>query len=956
MDAVRWKTVKTILEAALEIAPDARLAFLESACEGDEKLRHEVERLLEFEQPEIDLLEQEAVSSVLEHKSFAKTLIGKQIKNYKIISELGIGGMGAVFLAERADGEFVQRVALKLIKRGMDTDAVLRRFFNERQILASLEHPNIAHLVDGGTTDDGLPFFVMEYVEGVSIFEFAETKNLGLKERLTLFREVCTAVSFAHQNLVIHRDLKPSNILITNDGKPKLLDFGIAKLLKTDDENQTTTQNFVFTPEYASPEQMRGESLSTATDVYSLGVILYELLTGNRPIPTDSKNISEIIRAVCETQPKPPSSIVQKRDRLDFETDESQEPDTEKLNRITASHSGFPHPKSLRGDLDNIILKSLRKEPERRYSSVEKFSEDIRRHLSGLPVAATKSTLGYNVSKFVQRNRIVVGAAALIFLTIIGGLAATLYQANKAQRRFNDVRQLANSFLFEFHDAIEDLPGATPARELVVKRALEYLDNLASESASNPTLQRELAAAYSKIGKIQGNSYYSNLGDTDGAVKSYARSLEIRQRLANADPANNEIQNELAESHEGVGDMQYTLNELKDGLQSYESAVTLREATVSAQPENREYRYALANVLAKRGDISGMEGFPNLGDTPGALESYKRVQSLFAELIKAEPENDKYQIGYGTTLQFLGMLQTTTGDSKSAVVNGQKSVQIFETLITSDPNNQKFETHLMMGLVFLRFPLLEEGRTAEAVANARRVIQAMEKVVAQDPKNVQTRRSLSVGYNSLGKCLLAFGDTSGAIESHRQSLKIINELAANDTASSESKKDQSVTSQYLAEAQLAAGKYDDALQNLRVAVSQLELELAADNPDVQTKDDLALCLVSIGKILATKGDLPNAANAFRRALPLADEVMQKTPFNVRFKSRHASSFFEAGKVFGKLAENENSAVQGKTVGESCSSYKRSFEIWNEMRQSGTLSLINAKRPDEAANEIRKCNG
>lgn len=360
-------------------------------------------------------------------------------------------------------------------------------------ILASLKHPNIAHLIDGGTTNDGLPYFVMEYVEGVSIIEYAKSENLDLNERLDLFREVCAAVSFAHQNLVIHRDLKPSNILITNDGKVKLLDFGIAKLLKSEEINQTATQMHIFTPEYASPEQVQGEKLTTATDIYSLGVILYELLTENRPYNTESKNISEIIKTVCETEPVRPSLAVIKN-----------------TNQTDYPKSKIKNQKSLRGDLDNIILKALRKEPERRYSSVEQLSEDIRRHQIGLPVSASADTFSYRFGKFINRNRIGVAAAALILITLLGGLFATLYQRNKAQRRFNDVRQIANSFLFEFHDAIETLPGSTPARELVVKRALEYLDQLAAESEGDITLQRELGTAYAKIGLIHGNSYHSN--------------------------------------------------------------------------------------------------------------------------------------------------------------------------------------------------------------------------------------------------------------------------------------------------------------------------------------------------------------------------------------------------------------------------------------------------------------
>jgi tetratricopeptide (TPR) repeat protein len=528
-------------------------------------------------------------------------------------------------------------------------------------------------------------------------------------------------------------------ILITRDGKVKLLDFGIAKLLKSDAENQTATKNFVFTPEYASPEQVRGEKLTTATDIYSLGVILYELLTGNRPYKTDSKNISEIIHAVCETEPLRPSSMVSFKFQVsssgsENEISQNNEQRPTRKDRQKSRQPAIGNPKSLKGDLDNIILKSLRKEPVRRYSSVEQFSEDIRRHQTGLPVSASKDTWSYRTSKFMRRNRLGVVAAGLILITLLGGLATTLYQANKAQHRFDDVRQLANSFLFEFHDAIENLPGSTPARELVVKRAVEYLDKLAAESGNDASLQRELAAAYAKIGKIQGNSYYSNLGDTEGAMKSYRRSLEICQPLADADPNDREWQNELAAGHEGVGDMLYTINDLNESLQSYETAVALREPIVAAEPDNLKYRSALAETLFKRGDVKGMEGFPNLGDTPGALESYRRAIALSEEIIKAEPDNQHYKGEYAMRLTYLGMLQVTTGDAKNAIITGEKSIAILKQAIAAEPNNASYQSGLLSALIFQRFPLLEEGRTAEAIENARRVIQAMGKMTADDPQ------------------------------------------------------------------------------------------------------------------------------------------------------------------------------------------------------------------------------
>lgn len=965
MNPERWKEIKSILEQAIEVAPPERALYLDEVCGNDRELRREVEALLDFDNTRANALEQPAFS-ILDENGFgknAKNLIGKQIGNYKVVDELGIGGMGAVFLAERADGAFNQKVALKIVKRGMDTDAVLRRFLNERQILAALEHPNIAHLIDGGTTEDGLPYFVMEYVEGEAITNYAALKNLNLEERLKLFREVCAAVSFAHTNLVIHRDLKPSNILVTKDGTPKLLDFGIAKLLKSENTiGETATRSFIFTPEYASPEQMRGEKLTTATDVYSLGVILYELLTGTRPYKTSSRNISDIIRAVCETLPERPSSVVSNQPTaIGNKTNPNSEQQTTNNEQQTKPKSKIQNPKLLKGDLDNIILKALRKEPERRYSSVEQFSEDIRRHLDGLPVTASKDTWNYRASKFIQRNRYGVVAAGLVLITLLVGLGATLYQADvarreraKAERRFADVRQLTTSFLFEFHDAIESLSGSTPARKLVVSRAIEYLDKLAAESAGDVALQRELATAYSKIGLVQGNSYHSNLGDNEGAMKSYRRSLEIRQRLVDADPGNRELQHELADSHEGVGDMLYTINDLNGALESYEKAVAILEKIVADEPNNLEFRYSLAGVLGKRGDVSGMEGFPNLGDAPRALDSYRRGVAIYEKLIETQPENEKYKSGYAIMLYYYGMMQTTTGDAKNAITNGQKSISILESLIAANPGNAKYETYLMSALVFMRYPLLDEGRTTEAIQNARRVVQTMEKLVAADPKSAYLKRSLSVSYNSLGRCLLQAGDAKGAIENHRRSLAMVEELSAAGLSSEQTSRDISITKQYLAEAQLETGEYDQALLNLRISIVDLEKEVEAGNADFQTRDDLALCLVSIGRILTAKGDLNGAVDNFRRALPLAEEVMQKNPYHVKYKSRHAASFYEAGKAFAKLAQTESGEKRQENRLAACNYFKRSSEIWNQLRQTGTLSAVNANRPDEVSRELSIC--
>lgn len=393
----RWKQIEAMFEQAFELPLDQRPAFLQSSCDGDEELRREVQSLLDSHSRAGSFIDRPSLFGASDSCDEREGVVarGQLIGSYRVVEALGHGGMGAVYLGERADAQYQKRVAIKLIKRGMDTDSVIRHFRNERQILANFDHPNIARLLDGGANEKGLPYCVMEYVEGIPIDKYCDAHRRSIRERLKLFREVCAAVSYAHRHGVIHRDIKPSNILISSDGVPKLLDFGIAKALQQSDGSEATatmTLDRPMTPEYASPEQVRGERVTPATDIYSLGVVLYQLLTGEQPYRLQTRTPKEISRVITEQEPMRPSTAVAKRDGN--------------------SKSKIGNSKSLKGDLDNIVLMALRKEPERRYQSVEQMSDDIRRHLEARPVLARKDTIAYRATKFVRRNPALAGAAA----------------------------------------------------------------------------------------------------------------------------------------------------------------------------------------------------------------------------------------------------------------------------------------------------------------------------------------------------------------------------------------------------------------------------------------------------------------------------------------------------------------------------------------------------------------
>src|SRR5215471_137349 len=444
MDA-RWQRVEQIFTAAERLPKDERTALLDDLCAGDEDLRCEIESLLAYHDKSDEFIEHAVGGFALEDPSALGAnsetecvpgiLDVVQVGPYRILRQIGSGGMGILYEAIRED-QFQKRVALKVIKRGMDTASIIRRFHRERQILAGLSHANVTALLDGGTTADGRPYFVMEYVEGQPVTEFCDAHHLTIRQRLEMFREICGAVQYAHQNLVVHRDLKPGNILIKRDGVPKLLDFGIAKILNLEVTSgtleMTAAATRIMTPEYASPEQVRGEPITTSTDVYSLGVLLYELLTGHRPYRFNTRTAQEIAQVICEQQPEKPSVVV-----MGVE----QEPADKGYKMLTpegvsATRAGQPTQlrKRLRGDLDNIALKALHKEPSRRYTSVEQFSEDIRRYLSGLPVNARKDTFHYRARKFSRRHCAALVTTVAFLLVLLAAAGVSVWQGIRANR------------------------------------------------------------------------------------------------------------------------------------------------------------------------------------------------------------------------------------------------------------------------------------------------------------------------------------------------------------------------------------------------------------------------------------------------------------------------------------------------------------------------------------------
>src|SRR5580658_746953 len=652
------------------------------------------------------------------------------------------------------------QVAIKLVRGGFDSRFTLARFKAERQILANLDHPNITRLLDGGATEEGQPFLVMEYVRGIPLDDYCDRHKLTVTARLELFRVVCAAVQFAHQNLVIHRDLKPGNILVTEEGTPKLLDFGIAKIMEPEGTGaavlRTKTIVRLLTPEYASPEQLRGEAISTASDVYSLGVVLYELLTGHRPFESAEKGLPNMVQSICEEEPERPSITVLR-----------PRPDSRASIRTGKPGEGFIE--RLRGDLDWIILMALRKDPMRRYVSVEQFSEDIRKYMEGAPVIARSDTFSYRARKFLSRNKLGVAAVGLIFITLAGGVVSTRIEQARTQARFNDVRALANSILFEISDAIRDLPGSTPARLLLVERAHTYLDKLAHESGDDPSLERELAEAYKKVGEVQYRVGYPNLGDITGALASARKELELRERISSSDHS---IPAKLA-----VADAHMRLGELLDGTADPQSAdahiqqaLQIRESLFAENPKNVDVRADLARSYRVAGDREKMEGHAQ-----SFYDFNQKALAIREGLLAEHPDDESIKRQYSMDLVRIGDSlgspnETNLGRYDEARTTYERALEIREALAMANPSNAVGVRDVSN--VYQRLGSLLEhiGRYQESLTMSRKGLAISERLFDADPANFEVRRDIIVFHDQLGRAYMKLPDYPAAEESLRTSL------------------------------------------------------------------------------------------------------------------------------------------------------------------------------------------
>jgi eukaryotic-like serine/threonine-protein kinase len=949
----RWQQIRGVYEQIVALAPEDRSSQLDRVVLDDAELRHEVESLLSYERRAQDSFLDTPVANLISGtmpRSDVSARTGRRLGVYELRERIGYGGMGEVYRAARVDGQYQQEVAIKLVRSGYDTTLLLERFRHERQILATLDHPNIARLLDGGTTEDGIPYLVMELIDGAPIDRYCLEQKLSIVERLQLFRQVCAAVDFAHQHLVVHRDLKPSNILVTANGIPKLLDFGIAKILDPSTQVEPTLLN-ALTPEYASPEQLRGESITTSADVYSLGVVLYRLLTGHSPYRVNTTSPADLARAITEVEPERPSSAVL---RKIAEVSDATPKEIDVLSGRWA--------RELRGDLDTIILKALRKEPQYRYSSVEQLSEDIRRHLENLPVKARRGSTTYRLGKFLLRHRIGVAAAALVAVAIAGGVLTTVREARiadrnakEAEKRFNEVRKLANSLIFEVHDSIKDLPGANKSRKVILERAVEYLDSLAKESANEPDLVRELATAYERIGALQGDPMDPNLGEIKAAQGNFIKSIELREALARANPHNSKDQIELVVAYLDYSDFHTgVLGNPAAGLDYCNKAVALLDREAVVDPNNARVFVQSTRAYTSLGFIQiGNGAVGSTGNVVAGVAALKKALELDQRAIKMSPFNMEVAGQEFVIYILLGDAMLKLGEPAAAEKYYRHSIEGMNALSDRETNIRTAGNLVVldgkMGDVFLR-----EDKISDAVTWYRKAHDGAGRLIARDPADQPLEHLVITSTGQLGHALMENGQMNDGL---RYMHEAFDAAAKRPSQTPLEKVFQGILFTWFGEAWERKGRTTDAVEDYRKGQAMLSSAREAGADDLRTQvyytsatDRLAAALLKLGKV-------QEASAQYTASRKLLEPLLKTNPEEQELLYALAETYAGEGDVSARLAkgtpERQNKITQ---LNQAVESFQKSSIIWSKIKNPSRVSTstMEVRLPTEVTKQLMQC--
>jgi tetratricopeptide (TPR) repeat protein/tRNA A-37 threonylcarbamoyl transferase component Bud32 len=788
MTPERYQELRRSFEQLLALGPQERAQALVEISRRDRAFGTELARLL---------TEQGRATALLDRSPLEVFGLGneqrRQLGPYSIEREIGSGGMGVVYAAMRMDGSFRKRVAIKILRRDLNSRSFLARFGRERQILARLEHPHIASILDGGETPEGDPYFVMDYVDGVPITRYAEAHGLTIAQRLDLFLQVCDAVQYAHRNLTVHRDLKPGNILVTEAGAVKLLDFGVAKLMEPEAATaaDAPATEALFTPAYTSPEQIRREPASTSGDIFQLGILLYELLAGEHPFERKGRLPHEVMRAICEDDPPAPSSVARRDCR------------------------------QIRGELDAIILTTLRKQPAWRYPSVEQLADDIGRYRQGWPVLATGNSLPYRLRKFARRQWLALAAMAALILLLIGGILVTARQARladmaraqaereraaaegqrrlaeqaqlfatgqrmlaeartkeaeserqRAQERYREVRTLASSLLFDLYDGVRDLAGSATARRLIVAKAQHQLELLNADAGEDIGLQRDLAASYERMGELRVDPHRPDKNDAAAAVEAYRHAVSLRRRIAGSAGALPRDQSDLALSLAKLGDGEFLAGDTRQALADYQNAHSMAQRLLRSQPADPSMPRALGTVDERLCIV-----LLAAGDNAGAMESCREGIATLSPLARTLTGNVEVQRLIATTQASYANALRLSGKPRDAATQAGLALESLEKLQALAPSNAEYRRLAASTETILAGSLAASGDIPASLDAFGRAIRSMDIAVEIDPSDLGSPLRLAGTLLAFSRQLGQGAEKIRAHDAARQALQLLEQTS-----------------------------------------------------------------------------------------------------------------------------------------------------------------------------------